>query len=199
MNSNSDYFDFNDLPLSPPPFIPDNINICNNNKSSNSSSKEEDEFDFRKKSGLFCIITGIEHSGTTMTSTLVMNAPNLYGAVELGLMLSETPGGFRDVNPNFFYNIMTLPVNNHFWGLTNNQREELLEAKCHAEQYSLLLRKYSPIYDVHNSSWIVDKTPAYYRTLYSIMQRTPKVPVIVTQKTDESIVRSLQKRGTRHI
>ena len=176
------------LPLSPLPFI------ITNSSSRRSNSKEEDDFDFRKNSGLFCIITGIEHSGTTMTSSLVMNAPHLYGAFESGLLLSETPGEFRDVKPHFFYEAISAPVKNHFWGLTNNQREELLEAKCHAEQYNLL-RKYSPIYDVHNSSWIVDKTPGYYHNLYSIMQRTPKVPVIVTQKDDTSVIRSLQKRG----
>ena len=187
------------LPLSPQPLIQENSDLCNsnsnNNNDNNNRNKEEEDYDFRKKSGLFCIITGLEHSGTTMASRLVMNAPHLYGAFELGLLLSENPRGFRHVKPQFFYESITKPVNKQWWGITNNQREKLLEAKCHAEQYNLL-RKYSPIYQVHNSSWIVDKTPRYYRTLYSIMQRTPKVPVIVTQKDDESIIRSFQKRGT---
>jgi hypothetical protein len=173
------------LPLSPQPLIPENYDICNSN---NSSNKEEDEYNFRKKGGLFCIIAGIEHTGTTMASSLEMNAPDLYGAFELGLLLSETPGGFRSVEPPVFYAGITAPVTNYWWGLNNSHREELLEAKCHAEHYNLL-RKYSPIYKVHNSSWIVDKTPRYYQKLYSIMQRTPNVPVIVTQKDDESVIR----------
>jgi len=153
---------------------------------------------FREKSGLFAIITGIEHSGTTITASLVMNAPNLYGAFETGLLLSDTPSGFQHLSEPFFYKGLTAPTKNHFWGLTNEQREELLLARCPAEQYHLL-RRHSPIYHVHNTSWIVDKTPAYYHQLFSIMQRTPGVPVIVTQKEDDAVIRSLQKRGAKKV
>jgi len=165
------------------------------------TSDQEEEDDevcnlrkFREKSGLFAIITGIEHSGTTITSSLVMNVPNLYGAFETGLLLSDTPSGFQNVTPPFFYKALTAPKKHHFWGLTHEQREELLHAHCPAEQYQLL-RRHSPIYHVHNTSWIVDKTPAYTNQLFSIMQRTPGVPVIVTQKEDAAVIRSLQKRG----
>merc|ERR1712107_619483 len=47
-------------------------------------------------------------------------------------------------------------------------------------------------------SWIIDKTPAYYHNLFSIMQRTPGVPVIVTKKEDKAVRHSLRKRGASH-
>ena len=92
-----------------------------------------------------------------------------------------------------FSNGITAPTTNHFWGLTENQREEMLEAKCVAEQCNLL-RKFSPTYAALNTSWLVDKTPAYYHNLFAIMQRTPNIPVIVTLKDDEDIRKSIQKR-----
>jgi hypothetical protein len=42
---------------------------------------------------------------------------------------------------------------------------------------------------------VVDKTPAYYRDLYKIMQRTPGIPFVVTQNYDDSIRRSFAKRN----
>lgn len=170
------------LPLlvaGPEPLIPESIDLCNPSE-------------FQKKSGLFCIITGIEHSGTTMTSSLVMNAPNLYGAFELGILMAKTPRDFRE---GFFFDGITKPTTSHFWGLTEHQREQMQAASCVAEQYNIV-RKYSPIYEALNTSWLVDKTPAYYRDLYAIMQRTPKIPFVVTQKNDDSIRKSLTKRNT---
>jgi len=173
------------LVMGPEPLIRESTDLC-------------DISDFQKKSGLFCIITGMENSGTTIISSIVMNAPNLYGAFELGLLLAPTPQQFRNVQP--FFSWITLPTatptSSHGWGLTNNQTEEILAAECAAEQYNLL-GKYSPIYSgALNTSWLVDKTPGYVYDLYAIMQRTPKVPVIVTQKDDNSIRQSFEKRGS---
>ena len=53
-----------------------------------------------------------------MASSLVMNAPDLYGAFELGLLLPETPGGFRSIKSQVFYADITAPVTKNRWGLT---------------------------------------------------------------------------------
>ena len=71
------------------PLVPETTYLCSNNENYL-------DYDFRKKSGIFCIITGIEHSGTTMVSSLLMNAPNVYGAFELGLLLAPTPQQFNN-------------------------------------------------------------------------------------------------------
>jgi hypothetical protein len=178
------------LAVSAPPYVLDTT-----------SDKDDDDVcnirKFREKSGLFAIITGIEHSGTTITSSLVMNAPNLYGAFESGMLLFEPSRESINNTEPMFYKGFSASVSRHFWGLSEIHREELfVKARCPAEQYNLL-RRNSPIYNVHNTSWIVDKTPAYYHKLFSIMQRTPGVPVVVTQKEDESVIRSLKKRGAK--
>lgn len=151
---------------------------------------------FRKKSGLFCVVAGIEHSGTTMVSSLLMNAPDLYGAFELGFLLAPTPKQFAKASlvPPMLFEGLVEPTTNHWWGLSIDQRDKILRASCVAEQYHLL-RKHSPIYEALDTSWLVDKTPAYYRNLHAIMQRTPGIPFVVTQKDDDSIRRSFAKRG----
>ena len=177
----------NGLAKGPEAFYPETTNLCD---------PPESDLDFRRKSGLFCVVAGIEHSGTTMTSSLLMNAPNLYGAFELGLLLASKPRQFATSKhvPKLLVDGITKPTSNHWWGLTNDQRDELLRAKCVAEQYNLL-RRHSPIYKALNTSWIVDKTPAYYNQLYSIMKRTPGVPFVVTQKDDDAIRSSFRKRN----
>jgi len=72
------------LPVKPPPFlsvIPDDI--C-----------KAAEINFRSASGVFAIITGLEHSGTTITSSLIMSAPNLFGVFECSLLKADTPSKF---------------------------------------------------------------------------------------------------------
>lgn len=148
--------------------------------------------DFRLRSGVFAIVAGLEHSGTTMAGSLLASAPNLYAGFECGLLAAEAPSEFSSVDP--FFTWMAMPSTNHMWGLSPEHRDELLAANCHAQQY-VQLRKYSPIYQIHNESWIIDKTPMYYRNLLSVMDRTPKVPVIVTWKEEKDIIRSFQKRN----
>lgn len=147
--------------------------------------------DFRSASGLFAIITGIEHSGTTV----IASAPNLYGALECGLLLApKRPSRFREVSP--FYDWMILN-RTAWWGLTREQRSLMTDkSKCFAEMYAKL-RRYSPAYrhTPNTKSWVVDKTPAYVGRLVSVMDRTPGVPVVVTEKSERDQVRSLMKRG----
>ena len=45
------------------------------------------------------IVTGFEHSGTTVLSQLVMSAPRHFGGFECGLLLACTPREFANVEP----------------------------------------------------------------------------------------------------
>ena len=157
----------------------------------------KDDNDFRKRSGLFCIVAGMEHSSTTVTSSMIMSAPNLIGAFEGGLLVPDSPAGFNtSMAEPYWYDHMVGNATARGgydgfddWGLTLAQRERLTNANCHAEQY-VLLREQSPLFSAANGlheSWVIDKTPSYFRNLLSIMDRTPNVPVIVTQKSDEAI------------
>lgn len=167
-----------------PPHYPQSFpeNVC-------SAAKK----DFRSASGLFAIITGMERSGTTIVSALIMSAPNLYGGFECGLLEASEPSEFRQVSP--FFDWMTGPTAyERLWALTDEQRETLVGHSCHAEQY-IQLRKDSPLFQNNTQSWIIDKTPRYIYNLLSIMDRTPGVPVIVTMKTQEQQIASWRKRS----
>lgn len=155
----------------------------------------EAEVDFRDASKLFVIVAGMEHSGTTMLSQLIMSAPNLYGGFECGILMSpDNPAGFEKVE--MFYRWMMRPAKQRLWGLTKEIRDLMLNATCFAEMYETLHR-YSPLFHLepNTNSFIVDKTPQYIHKLVEVMDRTPGVPVIVTRKSDEDYIGSLKYRG----
>ena len=184
------------LPLGPDPFVPSNgIDLC------------ADPNNFRNNSGVFAIVAGIEHTGTTMAASLLQNAPNLYGAFECGLLMVRSPKEFRPckrrkTNYNCvhqtFYDLMSMSTKGHGWGISEAQREQMINIpKCHAEQYAML-RSFSPYFQpstINEGSWLVDKTPMYYRKLLSVMEQTPGVPVILTQRYNLDILDSYAKRG----
>ena len=54
---------------------------------------------FSLASGLRVIVTGLENSGTTIVSELIMLTPELFGGLECGLLLAPSPAHFRHVEP----------------------------------------------------------------------------------------------------
>jgi len=50
-------------------------------------------------SALRAIVTGLEHTGTTVLSMMLFNAPCVIGAWETGFLLANTPGDIRKVLP----------------------------------------------------------------------------------------------------
>jgi len=150
--------------------------------------------DFRTRSGVFCIVTGCENSGTTILSDLVQSAPNLYSGFECGVLLADAPRDFPNVQP--FYDWIASPVASGNWGLDGAQRDDLTNSSaCHADMFRRL-RRYSPLFRsaLTNASWIVDKTPGYVYKLAKVMDRSPGVPVLVTLKPREKQIESWLKR-----
>lgn len=158
-----------------------------------SNQCEVSKTDFRAAGGLYAIVTGTEHSGTTVMSQLIMSAPKVYGGVECGMLLASEPSQFDQVVP--FYEWM-LVNKSSWWDISNDQRASLLESSCFAEMYTRL-RQYSPLYQhpVNTKSWVIDKTPRYIRHLVAVMDKTPGVPVVVTLKSRENQLNSFLKRG----
>ena len=50
---------------------------------------EHAKSNFREASKLFVIVTGYQHSGTTMLAQLIRSAPGLFGGFECGLLLDK--------------------------------------------------------------------------------------------------------------
>jgi len=149
---------------------------------------EEAKTNFREASKLSVIITGHEHSGTTMLSQLVKSDPSLYGGFEGGVSILH-------YEPQF-YQWLTWGVENDLWALNSQSRDIVVNARCSAERYHNLQR-YSPLfhYGNHQNSGIVDKAPKYLQYITQIMDETPGIPVLIAEKTDEMQLESFRKRG----
>ncbi|KAL7563674.1 hypothetical protein ACA910_004077 [Epithemia clementina (nom. ined.)] len=163
---------------------------------------------FTEASGLAVIVTGMEKSGTTVISRLIMSDPNLMGGFECGMLLGKTPAEFANVHPLFEW--MVNPTN--FWNLTPIQRDHMVHtSRCHAEMYKKL-RNRSPLFSgklvgskqqqqqqqqqQQRRPYIVDKTPRYAYTLSIVMTRAPQVPVVVVERDVEELVKAWGKRGS---
>jgi len=151
---------------------------------------EVSEHDFRIASGLFCIVTGTEYSGTTTVYALITSHPNLMGGEELGFLLPKTPQDFPKSRHKGFYNWL----DESKWGISEKNRDLYIPtSQCYADMYRQL-HQHSTLYQNTTNRWIVDKTPAYIRNLKAIMDKAPHVPVIVTVKSDEHQYQSIIKR-----
>mmetsp|Transcript_21470 Transcript_21470/g.61326 ORF Transcript_21470/g.61326 Transcript_21470/m.61326 type:complete len:381 (-) Transcript_21470:4285-5427(-) len=164
--------------MPPPPDVEDR-DVCELSKTN-----------FTAASGLLCIVTGMEHSGTTIMIQLIMSDPHVFGGLECGMLEKSQPAEFRQSVP--FYKWMGEP---HHFGFTEAQRDALLPtSSCFAQMYRRTL-EHSQFFQLPTTrdSWIIDKTPRYVRMLDAVMDRAPGVPVIVTQKSDDDQVRSIVK------
>jgi len=143
---------------------------------------------FREASKLGVIVTGYEHTGTTMLAQLIKSAPGLFGGFECGLgVVHEVPQ---------FYEWLTWSPENDLWGLNKESRDMVVNSRCMAESY-YNLHQYSPLfhYGGHQNDLIVDKTPRYLHMLVKVMDETPGVPVIISNKEESQMRQSYKKRG----
>lgn len=148
------------------------------------------ERDAPHESPLAAIVCGMEHTGTTVTSQLIMSAPGVMGAVETGFLLASKPHDFQHIKP--WYNWASLPSSEGWLGLDANERKALLRARTHSDMYDYVLRE-SPL--LRTTTRYVDKTPRYCYDLPSIVRRAPGVPVVVVNKTRDRAWRSRRGRG----
>ena len=131
----------------------------------------------RRPAVLHCIVTGLEHTGTTVLSDLIVSAHGLGGPFETGFLLAETPAKFETVHP--FFEWLQLPMVNGHLELSEAQVAELLRAPDHAAMYEYVLRTSRLLAGVRA---YVDKTPAYWAQLNATMDRAPEVPIVIVQK-----------------
>mmetsp|Transcript_23519 Transcript_23519/g.75309 ORF Transcript_23519/g.75309 Transcript_23519/m.75309 type:complete len:290 (+) Transcript_23519:699-1568(+) len=138
--------------------------------------------------GLSIIVTGLENSGTTVLSQLVMSSPHIFGGFECGLLLACSPREFSHVAPFHSW----LP---QLWRLHGADAvEQVNGAACHQHAYGALLHR-SLCMQRTGATSLLDKTPSYIYILYDVMRRTPGVPVVVAQKSRAAQLRSWAKRG----
>lgn len=140
---------------------------------------------------LFCIVTGMEHSGTTYMSSLLMSTPELLGGVECGFLLAAKPHLFVQAQPWFGW--MCNKLDHWGWQVSLEDMKSILQAPDHKSMYAILRRK-SPIISTEK---LVDKTPFYSYVLSDAMRRMPGIPVIVTRKSRAEQAASWNARRMR--
>ncbi|MEZ5277165.1 MAG: sulfotransferase [Opitutaceae bacterium] len=139
------------------------------------------------------IVTGIEHSGTTLLAELLLQHPGLAGGFEGGLLLASEPARFPEIDP--WYEWMMDSVEAGYWGIP----ESLIHRVCQADNWRAAyeaIRETSPLFRGRTSR-LLDKTPAYQACLPRVMARAPAgTPCLVIEKTPVDLWRSFRKRTT---
>ena len=140
------------------------------------------------------LITGIEHSGTTLLSTLLKQDPRLNSGFECGFLLADSPQAFKNVHP--WYEWMQESVSVQQWGVSAKNMEYICSSKSWEEAYRKLLN-YSPVFDSKQTQQICDKTPRYLSCLDDVLDKLPDfIPCIVIEKDVENLWRSHKKRNS---
>jgi hypothetical protein len=127
---------------------------------------------------IFCVICGLERSGTTLVSALLRQVPGIDAGFEIGVLLGETPRDFPGLEPY----ASALRTN---WDLT----EPTLAYCCDTDDFAVFytrLRAATPVLRPGTHA-IFDKTPRYLTNLADCMKKTG-LPFVVTYKDPRSVV-----------
>lgn len=157
-------------------------------------------------SGLHAIVTGIEHSGTSITGQLLFNAPCVIGAWETGFLLADTPAEIESVHPwigwHWKQKVKTgTPLS--FYNLTDDDIGAMKQAKDFGEMLDILRGSSHLFNELKDETYcqkpyqMIDKTPRYVYPKYfeKILLKTPGVPVIVLKKPYEKLKQSWKNRN----
>jgi hypothetical protein len=129
--------------------------------------------------GLNFIITGLEHSGTTLASELFRQVPGCDSGFECGVLLGETPREFP-LNTEFYAN---MPDG---WLISRDDLALACDNDSFAEFYDSLYR-YSGLFGDAMPSIRFDKTPRYIVNLEKI-SRISQIPILVMMKDPRAII-----------
>lgn len=146
---------------------------------------------------ILCVVTGMEHSGTTYLSKILSAHPEIMSGFECGLLLSNIKD-YQKVGP--WYTWMQDSADTGQWGILPKNMKKICNADTYYEAYHLI-KQYSgdngseKIKNLfRNASYIIDKTPAYVYSLETIMGKI-NVPFLVVRKDIVTQYKSYKKRG----
>jgi hypothetical protein len=140
--------------------------------------------------GLDFVITGLEHSGTTLVSELFRQVPGCDSGWECGVLLGETPRDFP-ANREFYENISPR------WLIT----EPDLAQACDTDSFSEFYRRlysFSDLFRQESPIIRFDKTPRYILDLPRIA-RIVQAPIVVMMKDPRAIIWSDFRRSNYNI
>jgi len=138
-----------------------------------------------KKTTLCGIVTGMEHSGTTLLSQLLNAHPDVAAGVESGILLANLHE-FNSLKPYWDWLSGSAGWG---WCLLEEHRDLLLDAESYADVFQILgehkgkNNKDLYLRALFQSSHIIyDKTPAYVFHLTAVLSRID-VPCCITMKS----------------
>ena len=117
---------------------------------------------------LGCIVTGLQHGGTTVTSELIMTAPVWLGPFETGFLHAARPAEFPGVRP---FAEWAQATDSSSLELNGSKWTALVGQPTFRDMYAYALRE-SPL--LRNTTRFVDKTPSYSEKLEQVMRRAPQ-------------------------
>lgn len=128
---------------------------------------------------LIAVVTGPEHSGTTLIEKILYSHPDIFGGFETGLLLNPFFSECKPFNEWIY-------KNGWHWGISSNVKFE--DNLTFTEKYNLLYNNRGS-YDndiqklIRESKYIVDKTPAYIRNLKFVRENVPvNIPILISIK-----------------
>lgn len=142
------------------------------------------------QSPLLCVVTGMEHSGTTFLSKLITAHPRVNAAFECGVLMADSPAGILGVQP--WADWFTMPIDDGHWGLSREQLLEVAAALDWDGAYAKLI-EHSPLFR-DGEDRIVDKSPRYLQDLPEVLAKVPKAPCLVLEKDALLMFHSYKKR-----
>jgi len=156
-------------------------------------------------SALRAIVTGLENSGTSVTSKILFNAPCVIGGSETGFLAAKTPSEIRELRPWMKWHMdMNMKLMYH---LKPGDVDAMADAKDFPQLLDILRNRSYLFNDLNDEPYcdkpyqIIDKTPRYVKPAMfeRILKMThgAKVPVVVLKKNIESLNASWVDRGAR--
>ena len=127
---------------------------------------------------IFCVICGLERSGTTLVSELLRQVPGVDAGFEIGVLLGDTPRDFPGLAP------YAEELRTH-WDLAVPTMAYCCDTDDFAEFYRRL-QAATPVLRPGTRA-MFDKTPRYLTRLRDCMDKIG-VPFIVTYKDPRSVV-----------
>lgn len=131
------------------------------------------------------IVCGFENSGTTLVSTVLCQHPQLDSGFEGGFLLGNTPREFPGIQP-YFRNFKKS------WEVSDGLARFVCDTDDWKECYRRA-RDVSPVI-ADKSTMILDKTPAYMRTLDEVLEKVPQVPCVVVVRDPRALLTSWANR-----
>ncbi len=175
--------------------------VVSDDKAESSHTKEQGQANLDGMAGLRAIVVGLEHSGTTIVSQVMLNAPCAIGASETGFLIADSPADIGEAYPWVDWN--QVPDDYFMYRLKPRDIEAMKKAKDFPDMIDIL-RHRSPLFNklsdepyCHKPYQMIDKTPKYIYPEHfaKVLEKTPGVRVVVLKKPFGNQLRSWARRG----